>query len=101
MCQDCKIAQENHEYTMFNPACLYCGARLIQRLASLDITKADLHTRRKAVLDDWEKFGHKREQIRELAKGPICTGPARVAESGDPLKSNKRKRKHETRRHHP
>jgi hypothetical protein len=66
---------------MFNPACLYCGARMIQHLGTLPITPGECKARRLAVLRDWAQFGHCETTIRALVPGPLCIGPAIAAES--------------------
>ena len=35
MCQDCLHARANPEYRFHDPACIHCGARLIQKLGRL------------------------------------------------------------------
>ena len=71
-CKQCAVARDFAAYRFYNPACIYCGARLIQRLALRDISNAECTTRRKAVLADWVAWGHSEAEIRRLVKG----GPA-------------------------
>lgn len=81
---------------MFSPACIFCGARLIQRIGKLHIAQSECVARRRAVLKDWVDWGHSEAQIRELVKGPVAlaptcpTGPEKATESGAP-KSTKRR----------
>ena len=60
---------------MFNPACLHCGARLIQYLGTLPIAPAECAQRRRAVLADWMAHGHAESDLRSLAKGPLAIAP--------------------------
>lgn len=74
-CQQCETARGFAAYRFYSPACIWCGARLIQRLALRDISNAECTTRRKAVLADWVAWGHKEAEIRELVKGPPSLQP--------------------------
>jgi len=49
--------------------CLYCGARIIQHLATLPISPQDCARRRRSELALWVSHGHSEAQIRALAKG--------------------------------
>ena len=73
MCQCCNRAREYSAYPQFCPSCLHCGARLIQRIGQLPISRQDVTRRRRAVLADWMAHGHPEEKIRELA---AMTSPA-------------------------
>jgi hypothetical protein len=53
---------------MFDPACIYCGARLIQRIGKVGNTNAEITQRRRVVLADWMALGHDEAEMRELAK---------------------------------
>jgi hypothetical protein len=68
-CTQCTTARDFAAYRFYNPACIYCGARLIQRLALRDISNAECTIRRKAVLADWVAWGHSEAEIRALVKG--------------------------------
>lgn len=61
---------------MYDPLCLWCGARLIQRIAKAANTNAESVQRRRAVLADWMAQGHPEQELRELAKGPMAVEPA-------------------------
>ena len=61
----------------FNPACLFCGVRLIQRLGRLPISEQACKARRQAVLRDWLTFGHCEATMRAMVPGELCTGPAK------------------------
>lgn len=76
-CKPCQIAREFPEYRMFNPACLYCGARLIQRHGAKRISPQEVTALRKATLADWLQHGHSEAQIRALVKGPLAVRPNR------------------------
>lgn len=80
MCPDCRAAKENNGlWAQFNaPACLYCCARLIQRLPKLRTpTSEQIAARRKIVLADAIAWGHSEQKVRELAKGPLCYQPVK------------------------
>ena len=80
-CPDCKIARSFDMYRMYNTACIYCGARLIQNLARLPIAISVCSEMRKKVLADWVEFGHSEAEIRALVKGPLAIGPEKKSES--------------------
>lgn len=75
-CSDCLAARETSgHWRMFDPLCIFCGARLIQRIGRVDATDAEIKQRRKVVLADWMKYGHAEQEIRELVKGPMAVEP--------------------------
>ena len=53
----------------YTPACLWCGARLIQALGKLRQPREEIAERRRKVLADWMAHGHSEADLRELAKG--------------------------------
>jgi len=80
-CKCCQTARSYPEYRMFDPACLYCGARLIQFLARLPIGQTECTQRRRAMLALWIEHGHNEQEIRRLVKGPLAIGPDARMES--------------------
>ena len=67
-CQDCaadRICSGHHR--LFDPRCIFCGARLIQRIGKVGNTAAEITQRRRVVLADWMALGHGEAEIRELA----------------------------------
>jgi hypothetical protein len=68
ICNDCQATRESPAHRLFNPACLHCGARLIQRLGKLPRPKEEIASRRRQVLTDWMAYGHAEGQLRALAK---------------------------------
>lgn len=80
-CPECKIARSFGMYRMYNPACIWCGARLIQNLARLPIAVSQCSDRRTKVLQDWLTFGHDEKEIRALVAGPLAIGPEKKLES--------------------
>ena len=74
-CKNCDIARWFPEHRLFNPACLYCGVRLIQSLGRLPIPASECRDRRRAALALWLKQGHSEAVIRELVKGPLAIQP--------------------------
>lgn len=76
---------------MFDPACLYCGARLIQRLGTLRMRPRDeIIARRRKVLADWVAMGHSEADLRALAasKTPAL---APIADTASTMKPSERK----------
>lgn len=78
-CPNCKTAKDFPAYRLFSPACMYCGARLIQSLSRLTISASECKARRQAVLADWVAHGHSEQAIRSLVAGPLCIGPEKNA----------------------
>jgi hypothetical protein len=77
---------------MFDPACICCGARIIQMLGNMPLTQADCRARRRAQLAAWVEQGHDEAEIRRLVAGPWCVGPLvePVPESVSPVKAKRR-----------
>lgn len=75
ICKNCQVAKGFNGYRLFNPACLYCGARVIQLLGGLPIRATECSQRRRAMLEVWVEYGHPEAKIRELAAGKLCIGP--------------------------
>ena len=69
---------------MFSPACVYCGARLIQRLGNTVIDSVECRDRRRAVLADWMAHGHIETELRALASGSTAIGPEPSTASAPP-----------------
>ena len=59
----------------FDPLCMWCGVRLIQKLGKLRVTNAEISQRRKAALAVWVAQGHREAEIRELVPGPMALAP--------------------------
>lgn len=73
-------------FNRYSPACLHCGARLIQALGKLDRPREEIAQRRRAVLADWCAYGHAESDLRKLAKGPV---PLEPVSSDAPKKSGR------------
>jgi len=56
---------------MIDPRCIFCGARLIQKLGKLRVMPSEITQRRRAVLADWIAAGHRESEIRELVALPV------------------------------
>lgn len=71
---------------MFSPSCLWCGARLIQRLGLLARPRDEIVARRRTVLADWMAMGHAEDRLRALAKSPTppLAPPADTASTRKP-----------------
>jgi len=73
MCNDCLAARESSgHWRMFDPLCIFCGARLIQQIGKLPIPPEAVIARRRAVLADWMNYGHSEQEIRDLVKGRLA-----------------------------
>jgi hypothetical protein len=76
MCSDCMAARETSgNWRFYDPRCLWCGARCIQRIPKFCETNAEASQRRKIVLRDWMAMGHAEKEIRELVAGPMAFEP--------------------------
>ena len=71
-CQTARLYPPHHHY---NPACLYCGARIIQHLGTLPIPQSECTRRRRNELAIWLEHGHSEAQIRALVDGPLALAP--------------------------
>ena len=94
-CEFCEKARENPLHTLFSPACLWCGARLVARLRELKDRRprGEIKTRQEKVLTDWERYGHNRQRLLELSKGPLPlspSGPDSSEASAPPSKTKRR-----------
>lgn len=68
-CAECAAAAVTAGlWRCFDPACLHCGARLIQQLGKLQIPPTKIKARRAQVLADWLALGHDETTLRALAK---------------------------------
>lgn len=75
MCISCQAALETKGlWPHFNtPQCLFCTARLIQRIGKCrSPTSDEIAARRRVVLQDAIAYGHQEAEIRTLAKGPMA-----------------------------
>ena len=92
-CDCCQATREAPMHPFFCPTCLWCGARLIQRIQALrrsrtPPTKEQIKARCRTVLDDWMAMGHLESDMRSLAAGPAVplqpTGPDEPGASAAP-----------------
>lgn len=70
-CTSCQAARQTQGlWPLFNcPQCLWCCARLIQKIGKLRTPTSDeISARRRAVLADACAWGHSETTIRQLAK---------------------------------
>lgn len=78
-CECCERARKFSGFNRFSPACLHCGARIIQHLGTLQIGRTECSQRRRAALANWLAWGHSEAEIRRLVKGPLAIAPVPVA----------------------
>ena len=73
-CQPCATIHKHYRndpqlYRMHCPACIQCGARLIQKLQRLyQLTTEQRRDRCREALADWMAQGHSEPELRALAK---------------------------------
>ena len=68
MCECCTNARIGPAYATHDPACIFCGARLIWKIQRKPIPRDQKIERCRKVLQDWLKYGHDEQEIRRLAK---------------------------------
>jgi len=69
LCVECSRSHGGTGYPLYNPACLWCGARIIQQIGRFQIPASESVQRRRDMLALWLKHGHSESEIRRLAKG--------------------------------
>lgn len=67
-CDECSAAMESPARRVYCPTCIWCGARYIQQLGEVRVTREARAQWRKDVLDRWERHGHSREDMRAMAQ---------------------------------
>jgi hypothetical protein len=73
-CPDCNAARLSvGHWRTFDPKCLYCGARILQKLGNLQVTNAEIRQRRTAALKVWVDMGHSEAELRALMALPAMT----------------------------
>jgi hypothetical protein len=83
-CQECQSVTEAPKWNRYDPNCIYCGARLLRQLGTLNIPKDEIQRRRTKVLTDWVKQGHNEDQIRNLLRsGPWIKPKEKNAKKGE------------------
>jgi hypothetical protein len=76
MCECCEAARlTTGHWRYYELQCLWCGARLIQRIGRLQVMPSEIKQRRQAVLKDWMAWGHSEQELRDLVKGPMAVEP--------------------------
>ena len=69
MCADCQASRIcTGHWRLFDPRCLWCGARILQQIPRFCGTNAEASQRRRAMLAVWVEQGHEEGELRELAK---------------------------------
>ena len=73
-CKECNAARECGNYgRLFDSLkCVYCAARLIQRIGKLRIGAEQCVVMRRKALADSVAVGLDEAMIRKLAKGPVA-----------------------------
>lgn len=74
-CECCHRTSLGPQHRLHCPTCIYCGARLIQRIQKLPVSAEAKRDRCRQVLTDWLAFGHSEAELRALAKGPVAIRP--------------------------
>lgn len=94
-CDCCEAARSNAWHSLFDPACLWCGARLIQCIRRLKGIRPrdELTARCQVVIRDWVAYGHAESELRALCDGPMAVQPIGLASTGEsePPKRGKRR----------
>ena len=76
MCECCLAARVmTGHWRYYELHCAWCGARLIQRIGTLNVMPSEIKQRRQAVLKDWTAFGHSETELRALVRGPMAVEP--------------------------
>ena len=86
-CTQCKAISVHQcdpaKRSMFNPACLWCGARAIQYTQRVLLIGRDAKVQRcREVLARWLEFGHSEAEIRRLVA--LDEAPLEPVSSGQP-----------------
>ena len=68
MCECCQNARIGPAYATHDPACIFCGARLIWKIQRKPIPRDQKIERCRKVLQDWLHYGHSEAELRKLAK---------------------------------
>lgn len=95
-CEDCAIRRDtNPAWRRYDPACVHCGARLVQTIRGLRGIRPrdELVNRVKTVMDDWTAMGHDLQVLRDLISGPPALQPIGQAESSESASPKKAKRR--------
>ena len=81
-CKECDAAREvgNYGRTFDSLKCVYCAARLIQRIGKCRIGAEQCTVMRRKALADSMEAGLDEAMIRKLAKGPIALEPEQFTE---------------------
>lgn len=75
-CHECQRARETAgRCPWYCPKCLWCGARLIARLQTMQRPRSEITERCRKVLADWCSYGHSEQDLRRLAKEPLALAP--------------------------
>lgn len=89
MCADCEAARTTGgHWRMYDPLCLWCGARLLQVIRGLPmVDRASKTARMKRVLVDWVSYGHSEKALRAME----AEGSMPLAPRGEPARQPKTK----------
>lgn len=78
-CPNCQLYRD-YGITRGQANCIWDGARMIQRIQSLEITDKRKSKLCWSVIAAWVEWGHSEQEIRRLAKGPTALEPLEIAE---------------------
>ena len=76
-CEECVAARESggHHRRFDSLKCVYCAARLIQKIKRLGIGKTEASARCKAALAESVARGLDEKELRRLEAGPMAIAP--------------------------
>jgi len=93
MCTNCDIARDRPDYRLYNPTCLWCGVRILQRAADWPLPESVVKERRRENVAIWVGYGHSELELRRLFKGPPAYAPIGPAESTEFVNPTPKKRR--------
>lgn len=80
-CDDCARTRNGPGWNFFNPACIWCGARLVGRLRKLPRRPGEIQARQAKVLEDWASYGHSKDEMLALSHDECPVSPLPPSDS--------------------
>lgn len=83
-CDCCAARREAPLHNAYNPACAWCGARIIQAIRSRvgQVPREERSLRASAELAHWVKWGHDEALIRSLVRTNDLLEPEATGKRG-------------------